>query len=110
MTAEEGIRLLRCEGCGKLHVPPTFVCAGCGEEDLRDHPADGSGAIYSFTTIQVAPSAFRSQVPYDIALVRLKEGLKVTARVRRGARGTLSIGDPARFLGKDDAGFWFQVE
>jgi uncharacterized OB-fold protein len=57
----------------------------------------GRGTLTSFTTIRVPPTAFQGQEPYDIAVIDLEEGLRVTARLLVPERGEAAIGDPAVF-------------
>jgi len=52
----------------------------------------GTGEIYSFTTLQDAPEAFRSQAPYMLALVKLDEGPVITAQLT-DVDGEVNIGD-----------------
>lgn len=109
MPEAERMVVLRCPACGRLHIPPAHLCSHCGQESLAEYPLSGTGKVYTFTTIFVAPAAFKDQAPYDIALVELAEGLRVTARVKRG-KGKLEIGAPVRFIKKDETGHWFQTE
>ncbi|MDI6753153.1 MAG: OB-fold domain-containing protein [Thermodesulfobacteriota bacterium] len=109
MPGEERLTLLRCAGCGALHVPPKVLCPKCGHEVLLEHSASGLGNIYTFTTIWVAPEAFKKQVPYEIALVQLEEGIKVTARINKKPEETLQIGKPVKFLRKNNLGYWFEL-
>lgn len=41
----------------------------------------GTGEVYSYTTLQQAPEGFENQVPYVLALVKLDEGPMVTAQL-----------------------------
>ena len=99
--------VLRCKGCGTFYIPPKYVCSKCGETSLEDYPISGSGSVYTFTTIFVASEQFKSQAPYDIAIVQLDEGLKVTSRVDRPDQSSLHIGDAVNYLKKDELGYWF---
>lgn len=90
-------------------VPPKRVCSICGMEDLIEVPGGCSGTIYSFTTIYVAPTQLRDQAPYEIALVKLPQGVKVTARIERTPAEGIEIGMPVRFTKRDEQGLWFKV-
>ncbi|MBU1208449.1 MAG: OB-fold domain-containing protein [Proteobacteria bacterium] len=103
------MKLLRCQGCGTLHVPPKILCPKCGSESLKEHLASGSGSIFTFTTIWVAPESFKNQVPFDIAIVELEEGIKVTARINKKPEETLQIGKPLKFSRKNNLGYWFEL-
>ena len=41
----------------------------------------GTGEVYSYTTLQQAPEGFENQAPYVLALVKLDEGPMVTAQI-----------------------------
>jgi uncharacterized OB-fold protein len=57
----------------------------------------GRGTLTSFTTIRVAPTVFLGQEPYDIAVIDLDEGLRVTARLAVPEGRAATIGDPVFF-------------
>jgi uncharacterized OB-fold protein len=107
MANENEMVVLRCKGCGAFYIPPKFVCSKCDETSLEDYPISGSGRVYTFTTIFVAPEQFKSQTPYDIAIIQLENGLKVTSRVDRPDQYSLHIGDAVHYVKKDEVGYWF---
>jgi uncharacterized OB-fold protein len=49
-----------------------------------------NGTVYTETVVHAAPAALAAEAPYQVAIVELAEGGRLTARVR-GAR--VSIGD-----------------
>lgn len=53
----------------------------------------GTGTIYSFTTLQEPPIGFDEQAPYVLALVKLDEGVLVTAQLTDLGGNSVSIGD-----------------
>ncbi len=107
---ENQLTLLRCKNCGTLSIPPKYCCPNCPDGILENYPSQGMGEVYSFTTIHVAPEAFKHQAPYDIALIQLREGAKVTARMKNPQNTGLTIGSKVRFCGKDATGYWFELE
>lgn len=108
MREEKKMPLVECPSCGKAAVPPEYVCRKCGQTELRDIAVAGNGTIYTFTTIRIAPEAYRDQAPYDIAVVELDPELRVTARiVPGGSEAPLTIGQAVTFDHVDEAGYWF---
>ena len=53
----------------------------------------GTGTVYSFTTVQEPPIGFEEQSPYVLALVKLDEGVVVTAQLTDLGGYDVSIGD-----------------
>ncbi len=46
-----------------------------------DYPFQGTGEVYSYTTLYNAPEGYESQAPYVVAIVRLDEGPRITAQL-----------------------------
>jgi uncharacterized OB-fold protein len=60
-------------------------------------PLAGDGTIASFTVIRVAPRAHAADVPYAVAVVRLKEGVSILGRIVDIPLDKLAVGLPVRF-------------
>ena len=54
--------------------------------DLRPEAVPGVGRVVSFTTIRRAPTQFRDQAPYDVVVVDLDAGPRVTGRLAGDSR------------------------
>jgi len=95
---------VRCGKCGELAIPPKELCPACGERAWQPVPLAGEGTIASFTVIRVAPRAYAADVPYGVAVVKLKEGVSLLGRIVDIPLEELAIGLPVRFrpLVKDD--------
>jgi len=78
-----GERLIqRCESCGNGQLHPRRRCNQCGAPKLHFESVGGEGTLYTFTTIyHNAPSDFIEEVPYTLAIVRLKEGPQMLSRL-----------------------------
>jgi uncharacterized OB-fold protein len=50
-----------------------------------------TGIIYTETIVRIAPEAFQKDVPYQVAIVELADGTRLTARIEGDA---VRIGDP----------------
>jgi uncharacterized OB-fold protein len=55
----------------------------------------GKGTVYTETVVHSPPEQFVKDAPYQIAIVQLEEGRRVTARIE-GAR--VVIGDAVRYV------------
>ena len=40
-----------------------------------------AGTVYTETVVHIAPEAFQKDVPYQVAIVELGDGLRLTARI-----------------------------
>jgi 3-oxo-4,17-pregnadiene-20-carboxyl-CoA hydratase alpha subunit len=96
--AREGtLTALRCGKCGELSLPPKEFCPSCQQRAWQPVTLAGDGSIASYTVIRVAPRHFVAEVPYAIAVVRLREGVSLIGRVVDVPLDTLAIGLPVRF-------------
>ena len=102
------VRLTRCAECGRLDSPGRVVCAGCLSTRLEEHDARGEGTIATFTTIRRAPSKFRDEAPYDVVVVDLDCGVRVTGRLHLESAPP-AMGARAGTTGDDASGPVFRV-
>lgn len=108
--AQEKLIALKCQDCGELFIPPKYLCSKCGSGKLAEARLSGEGEVYTYTTIRVAPLEFQAQAPYDVVIVKLKEGLNVTGRLQGEQGAALQIGAPVSFIKKEGAVPWFRVK
>jgi uncharacterized OB-fold protein len=79
---ERRLVLQHCRACDRPIHYPRIACPRCGGDDLGWKEASGRGTIYSFTVVQAnAPSAFREDVPYVVAVIRLAEGVQMLSNI-----------------------------
>lgn len=71
----------RCEACGEIQFPPRMVCRKCGGRAFSATTLAQEGTLETFTVIRVAPSGFTDQAPYAVGVVKLDDGVKVTAQI-----------------------------
>ena len=74
----------RCGNCGKVTFPPRNVCPVCHRKSMgkmERFQLSGEGEVYSFTVVHEAPSAFEMQKPYLLAIIKMKEGVMLTAQL-----------------------------
>lgn len=75
------LRMLRCGRCGRIDTPTRSLCATCLSGALEPVDVPGTGVLVSWTTIRRAPTRFREEAPYDIAVVDLDDGPRVVGRL-----------------------------
>ena len=100
------VAVLRCAACGTLDPGPRDLCAACHEPDLVPAEVPGSGALVSWTTIRRAPTRFKGQAPYTIAVVDLDSGLRLTGRIR-GDEDRLRLALPVVAVGEENGAYLF---
>ena len=88
---------IRCGSCGELSMPPRELCPNCHAHQWQPVALAGDGTIASFTVIRVAPRGHAAEVPYALAVVRLKEGVSILGRIVDISLDTLAGGLPVRF-------------
>ena len=101
---------VRCGACGELAMPPKELCPACHAHQWQPVTLAGDGAIASFTVIRVAPRAHAADVPYAVAVVRLKEGVSILGRIVDIPFDKLAVGLRVRFrplVAKDQASVGF---
>jgi len=86
----------RCAACGKVQFPPRASCRTCRERHLEPYRLSGRGAVFSHAEVAQAPRGFAA--PYVVALVRLEEGLLVTAQLTDVEAPDVSIGLPVEMV------------
>ena len=90
-----------CHACHGTTFPARGVCRRCGRKDTLTTvalPFDG-GRVVAVTTVGKGgqPTEFDAQVealgPYDVALVELARGMRVTVQVADAPPGSVHVGD-----------------
>ncbi|KPJ74304.1 transcriptional regulator [candidate division TA06 bacterium DG_78] len=71
----------KCKKCNKISFPTRLVCSDCGSKDFKKIKLSDYGKIVTFTTIRVAPTQFATEVPYNVAIVELDDGVRITTQV-----------------------------
>lgn len=64
-----------CQACGDRHMPESPVCPQCLSAEQDWTPASGEGVLESWVDFHRAYwDGFKTELPYRVGLVRLKEG------------------------------------
>ena len=76
------LRLQRCVQCGTVRYPPGSHCPGCLSREHEWASMSGLGRLWSWTVFwQQYFGAFKDDIPYVVALVKLDEGPLLTTTV-----------------------------
>ena len=68
----------KCTDCGSVYFPQKNLCDKCSLSTV-DFVFSGRGVVESYTIIRTPPAGFTG--PYLVAIIKLKEGPKITANV-----------------------------
>ncbi len=94
--------LQQCDECERFRFYPRVICPFCLSEKYEWRPAGGRGIVYSFTVIHRPPTpAFRSQVPYVLALIDLPEGVRMMSNIIGCDPNDVYIGMPVTVTFED---------
>ncbi len=87
----------KCGNCGDLRFPPHRMCSKCLSRESSWTPVSGEGEVYSFIIMhRVYHPAFANQVPYAVAIIKLKEGAKMLSNVIGIDPHAIKCGMPVR--------------
>ena len=84
-THSAEVQVLRCEACGVLDPGPRDICPRCFRRTLAPAEVPGAGRLLSWTIVRRAPTRFRGEAPYAVAVVELDAGVRVTGRLEDAA-------------------------
>lgn len=88
----------KCRKCNHAQLPPREACRVCLSPDLEWHPASGEGELISWIVYhQSFHPAFADRIPYNVAVVELAEGPRMTTNIHVADPQTLRIGQRVRF-------------
>ena len=90
------LRMQRCDHCGTVRHPPRWICPECLGTDWTWQPLLGTGRVETFVWYFESLDPRFTELPYNVAVVRLEEGVRVVTNVLHVAFGELSVGQRVR--------------
>lgn len=93
-AAVDAVLLLqRCNICEAYLWPLREICTECLSEDLKWEAGSGSGTVHSFVIMhRLFHPAFQNDVPYNLTVVELEEGPRVTTILRNIKNEDIHVG------------------
>lgn len=89
------IQLQRCESCHAFRYPPSSHCPHCLSEAASWTPVSGRGVVYSWIIMhQIYDPAFKDVAPYNVAVVEIAEGPRLTTNITGCPNDAIHIGMP----------------
>jgi len=94
------LMLRRCRACDTFMSPIAAIgaavrprCVACFSRDVEWAPARGRATLYSFVLVhQRYDEAFAAELPYNVAVVETREGVRLTSQVVGCPNEALEIG------------------
>lgn len=82
-TCQGELRLQTCTACGKQWFPPSTHCPNCLSREYTWQAVSGRGKVWSWVVFhQRYFSAFEADIPYNVSLIELDEGVMFMSTVR----------------------------
>lgn len=92
-TQHGELRVQCCLDCGHLRFPPAILCPKCLSEMARWRRLSGRGTVYTFIIVHRPQyPAFLDDVPYNVAIIELEEGIRMHTNIVECAAEDLRIG------------------
>jgi hypothetical protein len=95
------LQIQRCRACGQHYFYPRDFCPSCFSFDIEWTRASGRATLYSFTICHRPAPGFEADVPYNIALVELEEGIRMMTTIVGCPQEDLEIGMPVQAVFDD---------
>src|SRR6059058_1920712 len=99
---EHKLMLMRCDDCGQYRMPSRDRCDNCWSTRTSWAQASGRGTVYTFGIMhQVYHPGFKTEVPYNVAVVELAEGPRMTTNLVDCANEAIRVGMPVEVVFDD---------
>jgi uncharacterized OB-fold protein len=93
------LRAQRCIACGHLRWPPSVLCPECLAEGGEWVALSGRGQVWSFIVVhRPQHPAFFEDVPYNVAIVELDEGVRLHTTIVGCEPDALRVGMPVEVV------------
>lgn len=97
--------LQHCSRCSFVRHPPGPICPECWSDQFSWQPISGEGEVLSFVWYERSLDPRFTEVPYNVALVKLREGPALITNVLGCAFGELAVGTAVRACYEDQKAF-----
>ncbi len=82
----------KCKNCGAFYFPPRADCYKCLSQDMEWEDMEREGELITFTKCMYAPIGFEKDLPYILAIVRMKNGMRVFGRISKELGDDIEVG------------------
>jgi uncharacterized OB-fold protein len=92
----------RCEDCGHMWFPPMPNCSNCLSTESEWTRVSGRGTVFSYIVYhQGWLPGFKDEVPYNVAIIELDEGVRFINNVVGAPNETIEVGMPVEVTFED---------
>jgi uncharacterized OB-fold protein len=96
------LRFQRCNDCGCVRWPPSYLCPDCHSNDMNWMISKGNGRVYTFAVYHAAfHPEFAADLPYTVAIVALDEGPRLLTNIVDCHPGELRCDMPVEVTWED---------
>ena len=94
--------LQQCVACNRFRYPPRGLCPYCHSIEARWSPVSGRGRVYvSLVMCHSYGAAWDAEVPYNVVMIELEEGVRMWSNVIGCSPDEVRIGDPVELVYED---------
>jgi uncharacterized OB-fold protein len=94
--------LQRCVACGHFRYPPRSLCPKCHSAEAELRPVSGRGRVYvSLVMCHSYGPAWEKDVPYNVSIIELEEGVHMWSNVVGCSPDDVKIGDDVTIIYDD---------
>jgi uncharacterized OB-fold protein len=93
-----------CTKCDSMYTQKKYLCPNCRYDTFFEKEVSGKGKVYTYTTIHISSPNYQHLAPYNVVLVELENGLKLTGRMK----DEVDIEDLVELQKKSEGAFIFQ--
>jgi uncharacterized OB-fold protein len=91
-----------CQTCGRVRYPPRQHCPACLGSDFNWVDSPTRGTVYSFVTfVRPYRPAYADEVPYNVSLIELPNGVRLWSNVVGIDPDAVRIGMPVELFYDD---------
>lgn len=96
------MKIQRCSDCGRWFFPPRTLCPGCLSANVEWTPVSGRGTVYaSVAYYHPFDPAYKDEVPYNVSIVELEEGVRLMTNVVGCPVEDVVVGMPVEVVYED---------
>jgi uncharacterized protein len=88
----------KCTSCGHVSFPPRLVCPECKGKKFESVTLREEGTLLTYTVVRVASDKFMKETPFAVGIVKLDDGVNLTAQIADADLDELSIGQKVKLV------------